>query len=89
MSTDADDHRSGTEITLSSEEGTDWWVAQDAETGVTSQGATKQEALENLEEALAGYHGDGESPSDADLRELGIEPENNTSGDLSESDVFE
>jgi predicted RNase H-like HicB family nuclease len=65
------------------------WVARDEDTGVTSQGQTRQAALENLDEAVAGYHGAGESPSDDDLREMGIDPEQNTSGSLDESDVFE
>jgi predicted RNase H-like HicB family nuclease len=30
-----------------------WWSAIDAETGVASQGSTRQEALENLDEAVA------------------------------------
>jgi predicted RNase H-like HicB family nuclease len=54
----------------------EWWVARDIETGVTSQGRTSHEALENLEEALAGYHGEGEPPTDEDLRKLGIDPDN-------------
>jgi predicted RNase H-like HicB family nuclease len=74
-------------ITLTDEG--DWWVARDTETGVTSQGKTRHEALDNLDEALAGYHGEGEPPSDADLEELGIEPENDDSGSLEESEIFE
>lgn len=65
------------------------WVARDEDTGVTSQGQTRQAALENLDEAVAGYHGAGESPSDDDLREMGIGPAQTTSGSLDESDVFE
>lgn len=30
----------------------DWWVARDEEVGVTSQGKTREEALENLDEAV-------------------------------------
>jgi predicted RNase H-like HicB family nuclease len=77
----------GTTITLTREP--EWWVAKDEETGVVSQGKTRQEALENLDEALEGYHGDGEPPTDEELRELGIEPEQNTSGSLEDSAIFE
>lgn len=46
-----------------------WFVAEDAETGVASQGKTKVEALENLAEALRLHNEplpDGEpEPSDA------------------------
>jgi len=74
-------------ITLTDEG--DWWVARDTETGVTSQGKTRHEALDNLDEALAGYHGEGEPPSDEDLEALGIDPENDDSGSLEESEIFE
>jgi len=77
----------GTTITLVYED--DWWVATDEETGVVSQGESRQEALENLDEALQGYHGEGAPPSDEDLRELGIDPERNTSGSLDDSEIFE
>lgn len=74
-------------ITLTDEG--EWWVATDTETGVTSQGRTRAEALDNLDEALAGYRGDGEAPTDEKLREFGIDPENNTSRSLDDSDTFE
>ncbi|AKH98013.1 type II toxin-antitoxin system HicB family antitoxin [Halanaeroarchaeum sulfurireducens] len=64
-------------ITLTEEE--DWWVARDTETGVASQGRTKTAALDNLDEALAGYRGEGRTPSDEELREAGIDPERNVS----------
>lgn len=59
----------------------DWWVATDVETGVTSQGETREEALENLDEAVALSRGEvGESIDTPEeerevLRELGIDPE--------------
>lgn len=90
MSTDSStnhDPPTGTTITLTRE--TDWWVAKDEETGVASQGKSRQEALENLDEALQGYHGEGEPPSDEDLREMGIDPERNTSDSLDDSEIFE
>jgi predicted RNase H-like HicB family nuclease len=79
----------GIEPTITLTESDNWWIARDTETGVTSQGKTRQSALENLDEALAGYRGEGEAPSDDQLRELGIDPSNNTSGPIDESDVFE
>jgi predicted RNase H-like HicB family nuclease len=93
MSTDTDDagddEPGPINISLSLGESGDVWVARDEDTGVTSQGQTRRAALENLDEAVAGYHGAGESPSDDDLREMGIDPEQNTSGSLDESDIFE
>jgi predicted RNase H-like HicB family nuclease len=94
MSTDIDD--SGDEeptppvnISLSLGESGDVWVARDEDTGVTSQGQTRETALENLDEAVAGYHGAGESPNNEELQEMGIDPEQNTSKSLDESDVFQ
>jgi predicted RNase H-like HicB family nuclease len=79
----------GVEPTITLTDEGDWWVAEDTETGVTSQGRTRREALDNLDEALDGYHGAGEEPSDEELRALGIDPENNESGVVEDSDVFE
>ncbi|MEZ3114532.1 type II toxin-antitoxin system HicB family antitoxin [Halobaculum sp. MBLA0147] len=74
-------------ITLTDEG--DWWVARDTETGVTSQGETRTEALDNLDEAIAAYHGAGSEPTDAELAALGIDPDDNESTPLDESDLFE
>ena len=79
----------GVEPTITLTDEGEWWVAKDTETGVTSQGQTRRDALDNLDEALAGYRGEGEEPSDEDLRDLGIDPENDESGSLDESEVFE
>jgi predicted RNase H-like HicB family nuclease len=92
MSTDADDRPSGeppspVEITLTLGESGEVWVARDEETGVASQGPTREAALDNLDEAVAGYHGAGEPPSDEELRELGVDPDDNSSGAL--PDVLE
>ena len=76
-------------ISLSLGKSGDMWVARDEDTGVTSQGMTREDALETLDEAVAGYHGAGESPSDEELRTMGINPEQNNSGSLDESDVFQ
>lgn len=67
----------------------EFWVIKDVETGVTTQGRTREDALANLDEALAGFHGEGESPSNSDLKELGIDPEQNTSRIISDSEIFE
>jgi predicted RNase H-like HicB family nuclease len=77
----------GARIILTEED--DWWVAEDEETGVTSQGRTREAALANLDEALDGFHGAGEAPTDEELREAGIDPERNVSGDLADSEIFE
>lgn len=55
----------------------DYWVAIDTETGVGGQGATRQEALSELDDAVALHHEGGESVEDEDamLREFGISPD--------------
>lgn len=63
------------EIRLVQEEGGEW-SAIDEETGVASQGETRSEALVNLDEAVALHNGEiGEPVTDADLRDLGLNPE--------------
>jgi len=62
--------------------GEDYWVITDVETGVTTQGETREEALEMLDDAVALHKGEkGREPTDEELRELGIDPEDNTTGD--------
>jgi predicted RNase H-like HicB family nuclease len=59
----------------------DSWVITDMETGVTTQGDTREEALEMLDEAVALHKGEiGREPTDEELRELGIDPDDNTTG---------
>ncbi len=66
-------------ITLTQED--DWWVAKDEEIGVASQGRTRQEALENLDEAVALYKGEIGDPIETweeekeVLEDLGIDPD--------------
>jgi predicted RNase H-like HicB family nuclease len=79
----------GVEPTITLTDDGEWWVAKDTETGVTSQGRTRHEALENLDEALAGYHGEGDEPTDGDRRALGVDPENDESESLDNSEIFE
>jgi predicted RNase H-like HicB family nuclease len=76
-------------ISLTRSEDGETWVAKDEDTGVVSQGTSRESALANLDEAVAGYHGAGTEPTDEELRELGIDPENNVSGSLEESEIFE
>ncbi len=59
----------------------DWWVAKDIETGVTTQGETRIEALENLDEAVALHRGESGDVIDTPAKErhvleaLDIDPE--------------
>jgi predicted RNase H-like HicB family nuclease len=68
----------------------EWWIAKDVETGVTTQGGSRTIALENLDEAVALYRGEiGHEPTDAELKELSIDPEDNTTGEQHPPDVLE
>jgi len=83
---EGDDHED--EIRLWREDG--WWVAKDVETGVTTQGTSRAVALENLDEAVALHRGEiGYEPTDTELEELGIDPEDNTTGEQHPPDVLE
>jgi predicted RNase H-like HicB family nuclease len=66
----------GREIRLI-ENGDGVWSAIDEETGVASQGSTREAALSNLDEAVE-LHETGGGPiedEDAFLEEIGIDPE--------------
>jgi predicted RNase H-like HicB family nuclease len=93
MSTDTparvDDPDAAQTITLTRSEDEAWWGARDEETGVASQGRIREDALDNLDEAIAGYHGEWHPPADEELREMGIDPENNESGSIDDSAMFE
>jgi len=93
MSTDVDnpggERTPPVNISLFLGEDDDQWIARDEDIGVTSQGLTRQSALENLDEAVAVNHGAGDAPTDEELRDLGIKPEQNESGSLDDSDGFE
>jgi predicted RNase H-like HicB family nuclease len=68
----------------------EWWVATDVETGVASQGESRAVALENLDEAVALYRGEvGRPPTDDELREMGIDPEDNATGEREPPDVLD
>jgi predicted RNase H-like HicB family nuclease len=75
-----DDVRSGQTIILTqADDG--WWVARDEATGGASQGETREDALANLDEAVALHKGEiGESIDTWEeekeaLDDLGIDPE--------------
>jgi predicted RNase H-like HicB family nuclease len=68
----------------------DWWIAKDVETGVTTQGPSRDVALEDFDEAVALHNGDiGREPTDEELRELGIDPADNTTGEQEPPDVLD
>ena len=82
---DGDDHED--EIRLWRED--DEWIAKDVETGVTTQGCSRSAALGNLDDAVALRLGEaGRDPTDAELKEMGIDPEDNTTGDQEPPDVL-
>ncbi|MFB6138060.1 MAG: type II toxin-antitoxin system HicB family antitoxin [Halobacteriaceae archaeon] len=75
---DSTDHED--EIRMWREE--DVWIITDVETGVTTQGDTREEALEMLDNAVALYRGEtGHEPTDAELRDVGIDPDGRSSGE--------
>lgn len=66
-----------------------WWIAKDAETGVTTQGESRSEALSNLDEAVALHLGEiGDEPTEEELRDLGIDPSDNRTGAQEPPDVL-
>ena len=65
-----------THITLRRSDDGEMWVVTDEETGVTTQGKSREHALELLDEAVALHTGEaGEPVTDDDLRGWGIDPE--------------
>jgi len=63
-------------IVLTQSAGQESWSSHDVERGVASQGETREEALEMLDEAVALHEGEiGHEPTDEELRKLGIDPE--------------
>jgi predicted RNase H-like HicB family nuclease len=66
-----------------------WWIAKDVDTGVTTQGESREDALDNLDDAVAVYSGEsGREPTEEELRALGIDPADNTTGDEEPPDVL-
>ena len=67
----------------------DWWIARDVSSGVTTQGPSREVALANLDEAVALHNGEiGSEPTEEELRDLGIDPDANTTGDREPPDVL-
>jgi hypothetical protein len=68
----------------------DWWIARDVETGVTTQGESREAALENLDDAMALRDSErGRAPTDEELRAAGIDPADNTTGNRNPPDVLD
>jgi predicted RNase H-like HicB family nuclease len=87
-SSESEDAPPEQEILLRKEEGI--WVAKDVETGVATQGESRREALANLDEAMAlGEGTTGREPTEEEMREAGIDPEENETGDTEPPDVLE
>jgi len=61
-----------------------WWTARDLEAELTTQGETRDAALESLDAVVAAANGEGgHEPTDGELREAGIDPDaNESSGEL-------
>ena len=55
-----------------------WWTAHEETVGLTTQGETRDDALDEVLEAVEGD--EGRSPTDDELRELRIDPEDNEVG---------
>jgi predicted RNase H-like HicB family nuclease len=65
----------GREIHLTENED-GWWTARDLDVEISAQGATRTEALENLDAVVAAVTGDGgHEPTDEEFRELGVDPD--------------
>ncbi|WP_049999303.1 type II toxin-antitoxin system HicB family antitoxin [Halococcus sediminicola] len=64
-------------ITLTEEED-GRWTAHDDSRGLTAIGDTRHDALDALDEVIDAVEGDGgRPPTDEELREVGIDPEEN------------
>ncbi|MBP1986892.1 type II toxin-antitoxin system HicB family antitoxin [Halolamina salifodinae] len=57
------------------------WTARNLVEEVSAQGETREEALDNLDDVVAAVRGGGgRKPTEEELQELGIDPEENVSG---------
>jgi|GEM_PF-1370076 len=66
------------------------WTARDLVVGVTAQGTTRAAALDSLDAVVAAVDGDGgESPTDEEIRDLGVDPETARSQDDDLPDVLQ
>lgn len=68
-----------------------WWTARDETRGLTTQAETRDEALAKLDDVIEAVENDsGRPPTDEELREAGIDPEENRrSGSGKLPDVLE
>jgi predicted RNase H-like HicB family nuclease len=67
-----------------------WWIARDVEKGITTQGESRDAALENLADAVALHDGErGRVPTDEELRAAGIDPGDNSTGNRDPPDVLD
>lgn len=52
------------------------WTARDLDAEVSAQGATRDEALENLDAVVEAVRGDGgHEPTDDEIEALGVDPD--------------
>ncbi|ESS09116.1 MAG: hypothetical protein A07HN63_01327 [uncultured archaeon A07HN63] len=59
-----------TQISLELSDDGEVWLVRDEETGVATEGETRQQALEMLDDAVAAYNGAaGREPTDEELRD--------------------
>ncbi|PTD94881.1 HicB family protein [archaeon SCG-AAA382B04] len=66
-----------------------WWTAKNNKVQVASQGKTRKEALDNLDKAIALKKGKtGHKPTEEELKEVGIEPKNNSAKDKELPDIL-
>ena len=76
------------EIRLWQEDGL--WIARDVDSGITTQAESREAALENLDDAVALHEGErGRAPTADELRAVGIDPADNTTGDREPPDVLD
>ncbi|WP_436934344.1 type II toxin-antitoxin system HicB family antitoxin [Halovenus marina] len=51
------------------------WTARDLRLGVTAQGASRDVALDNLDAVVEAVNGEGgRTPTDDEIRDLGVDP---------------
>ena len=66
------------------------WTARDIDAGVSAQGASREEALSNLDAVVEALSGEGgHEPTDEELSALGVDPETARTQDDELPDVLE
>lgn len=80
---EGNDSHMPTQISLELSEDGEVWLVRDEETGVATEGETREQALEMLDDAVAAYKGEaGREPTEEELREIGIDPEKDRDNEL-------